>query len=475
MLLAAGCEVSIKEVGTFGRQPLEWFITDMGASEVVMDLLTQHSSFEEWEELCADRPLKLKEALQVAELVLRLVPDEQTATITLDNLRQRAGVSEYNWDKKYLHQIKQKLERDYLANQSSSVEGKPTSREERLNLEIKALIKEHEPIKRLFGVNDIAMRYSLSKADVYQLIREIGRNTETPKCESFSLDEFFDLESEGIEYLIPGLLPKGETILCAGMPKVGKTLLAVDAAFAIATGESDFLGEKVKQGKVLLISVDESAQSTKAKLLKRGFRRGDQLEIMTKWSIAQLNDLEAKLEDFRPDLVIIDSLKRITLGREISENSAEFADAIYQLKETTGKYGASCVLIHHVNKNADALGLERVRGSTAISGAVWGTWILDRIPKPDPKNSKKMIIDPADPTRVLSVTPRDSQGQNLRVELNPDNLSFSVCAESEEEQQAQQEKRTQQEKILDLLTEYAPKDSCKNKLDNLSRGRIMRR
>jgi RecA-family ATPase len=454
-LLAAGCEVSITELRTFGSQPLQWYITDVGAKNTVIDLVTQHISFEEWQKSRADKPLTLEEALEIAQLVFKNL-DGLDASIALEQLRRRCGVNEYQWNK-YLSQLREKLERDYLANQSSSVEGKPTSREERLNLEVKALIKEHEPIKRLFGVNDIAVRYSLSKPDVYQLIREIGRNTETPKCESFSLDEFLSLESEEIEYLIPGMLPKGETVLLAAMPKTGKTLLATDAAFAIATGESHFLGEKVKQGKVLLISVDESGQSTKAKLLKRGFRRGDQLQIMTKWSIGQLNDLEAKLEDFRPDLVIIDSLKRITAGREISENSAEFADAIYQLKELTGKYGASCILIHHTNKNGDAVGLERVRGSTAIAGAVWGTWILDRIPKPDPNNKKRMILDPADPTRMLSVTPRDSQGQNLKVELNPDNLSFSVCAESEEEQQAQQEKKTQKQKIFDLLAKCAPK------------------
>jgi|GEM_PF-2524467 len=454
-LLAAGCEVSVMEVRTFGPQPLEWFIGTVGARNAVIDLLSEYVSFQEWQKSCVDKPLTLEEALKIARLVIENL-EGLDASIALEELRRRAKVSEYNWDRKYLNQLKQKLEGDYLANQSSSVEGKPTSRQERLNLEIKALIKENEPIKRIFGVNDIAVRYSLSKPDIYQLMREIGRNTQTPECESFSIDELFDLESEGIEYLIPGMLPRGETVLCAGTPKTGKTLIAIDAAFAVATGESDFLGEQVKQGKVLLVSVDESAQSTKAKLLKRGFRRGDQLQIITKWDISQLNDLESKLEDFRPDLVIIDSLKRITLGRETSENSAEFADMIYQLKELTGKYGAACILIHHTNKNADAVGIERVRGSSAIAGATWGIWLIDRIPKPDPKNAKRMIIDPADPTRILSVTPRDSQGQTLRLELNPDNLSFSIAAETEEEQQAQQEKKTQQSLILDLLSKYAP-------------------
>jgi hypothetical protein len=52
--------------------------------------------------------------------------------------------------------------------------------------------------------------------------------------------------------------------------------------------------------------------------------------------------------------VIIDSLRRINAGREISENSAEFADQIYELKELLTRYGASGIIIHHANKNPDA-------------------------------------------------------------------------------------------------------------------------
>jgi Fe2+ or Zn2+ uptake regulation protein len=142
------------------------------------------------------------------------------------------------------------------------------------------------------------------------------------------------------------------------------------------------------------------------------------------------------------------------MGREISENSAEFADMIYQLKELTGKYGAACILIHHSNKNPEALGVGRIRGNTSIAGAVWGTWIIDRIPVPDPNNPKRLIIDPSDPKRTLSIIPRDTQGQNLKIELNPDNLSFSP---SDEEDEAQEERKTQKQQILELLAKYAPK------------------
>jgi hypothetical protein len=122
--------------------------------------------------------------------------------------------------------------------------------------------------------------------------------------------------------------------------------------------------------------------------------------------------------------VIIDSLKRITKGSPVSENSAEFADNIYSIKETLTRYGASGVLIHHTSKNPELLGVYQVRGSSAISGAVWGHLLLHPIPRKDPEQKNKLKVDPADPMRVLAVHARDSSGQELRIELNPENSSW---------------------------------------------------
>lgn len=157
-------------------------------------------------------------------------------------------------------------------------------------------------------------------------------------------------------WLINNLLPLGETIILAGAPKSGKTLLAIDAAFAVATGES-FLGESVSQGRVLIISVDESPNSTKVKLMKLGFRKSDadNVRVMIQFDVTQMAKLEADLESFKPSLVIIDSLNRINHKQEISENSAEFADNIYTLKDLLTRYGASGILIHHTNKNDESL------------------------------------------------------------------------------------------------------------------------
>lgn len=161
--------------------------------------------------------------------------------------------------------------------------------------------------------------------------------------------------------------------------------------------------------------------------------------------------LEAELENFRPDLVIIDSLKKITAGKEISENSAEFADNIIALNDMLTRYRAAGILVHHANKGADAIGVERARGSTAIVGACWGVWMLDRIPKPDPNNAKRMIVDPKDPKRILTATSRDSEGTTLNIEFNAENNSWEFMGEVGIEEQEARQQQSHRERIMNVL------------------------
>lgn len=323
--------------------------------------------------------------------------------------------------------------------------GRPTNTTNRLKLEIQALMAEADPISRIQKRSEICSHYRVSAKDVEAVIASTSNEMRKVREKPLSLDDFLSQGSEAIEWIIPGLLPKGETALLTAMPKVGKTLLAVDLAFCLATGESSFLGESHKPAKVLFISVDESPRSTRAKLLKRGFRMGDpNIQIWNKWDISQMTDLESVLEDFRPDLTIIDSLKRITLGKEISENSAEFGDMIYELKETLERYGSAGLLIHHSNKNTEQTGLGCVRGNTSIVGAVWGVWQLDYQRTSNQK--EKATYNPADPARRLTVSARDVQGQALDLELDPEQNSFKRL-----ESEGDRETKSQADQILQLL------------------------
>jgi hypothetical protein len=330
--------------------------------------------------------------------------------------------------------------------------------DERLKLELKALLSETDPIKRMRRRAEIASHYRLKTSDIEQALKYLDERSKTSKPRRMGLDELFDLPQTGAEYVIPGMLPVGETALLVADPKAGKSLLAYDAAFAIATGESHFLGEPTKQGKVLIIQCDESISTARGRLLKRGFRHEDKgnVQFVDSFNITQLDLLEEWLESFRPTLVIVDSLRRISAGRELSENSAEFADAVYQLKELITRYNAAGILIHHSSKNQEAVGVGRVRGSSAIAGAVWGVWQLDHIPKPDPNNKKRLIIDPKDPTRILSIIARDTEGQRLRIELDPENNHWLNLGEDGVEESELQERKTNATRIVELLKRVSP-------------------
>jgi hypothetical protein len=424
-----------------------------GVAEIVCAASKQ--SFETWESITNETRLELEDALELASDTLQaFYAGEITSkrrNIDLEKLRRRCAVdSSFKWDK-YIADLEAEIHAAVDAK-------KAQNRHERVRLELQALLKEVDPLKALDGKKFIAQRYGYKLSEIEQLLKYIDQTSKLAKPRSLSLDELFSLPRQGIDYLIPGMLPVGECALLVASPKAGKSLLAYDAAFAVATGEDTFLGETVKQGKVLIIQCDESIGSATGRLIKRGFRKEDaaNVQFMDSFNIFQLPELEERLETFRPDLVIIDSLRRISIGTSVSENSAEFADAVYKIKELLFRYSAAGILIHHTNKNQDALGVERVRGSSAIAGAVWGVWELSHIPKPDPNNKKRLIIDPKDPTRILNITARDIEGQRLKIELDPENNHWISLGEDGVEEGETANRKTCEAKILELLKSVSP-------------------
>ena len=452
-LLARTLSATGKTVSVFVcHDPLELSIHTMGHNAAMM-ILQQKLSYAEWLNEIKEAPLSLEDAVAIATDILFFQPESVERTIELDTLGRRAKVSDYKWSKDYLAAIKAQLEKSLNLPSSEKKSAK-----ERLRLDIQALLKETDVLDYEVTRADIQSRYRLNHKALEKIIHSISQLSQEAESVDLGLDELFDQPTNNVEYLIPGMLPLGEAALLIANPKAGKSLLAYDAAFAVATGEDTFLGERCLRGKVLIIQCDESTATAKGRLLKRGFRRedGPNVRFMPKFNITQLGALERSLESFRPKLVVIDSVRRICAGREISENSAEFADYIYQLKELCAKYNAALLLIHHSNKNADAIGVEKVRGSTAIAGAVWGVWELTQKPKTDPNNKKKLIIDPKDPTRLLSITARDVEGQRLLIELDPENnhwINRGVEGVNPEEVKKQ---KCHAGRVIELLKSVAP-------------------
>jgi KaiC/GvpD/RAD55 family RecA-like ATPase len=410
---------------------------DSQSQNPLADLLQSSSEQESDDNLPTKSKTKLsmREAAEEAREILRSERDELTTNILLEEVRQKTGMGDYAWE----HKIIKPLKRDMDA--------------ERFKLELLSLLQMSDPVERCRQIALLAPKYSMGAGTIKEAMALMKQRTQAPQIKRLTFEDLLDSESEAMDWLVPGLLPVGETVLLCALPKVGKSKLAIDLAFSVATGESRFLGQETKQGKVLLITPDASKMSLKQELTKRGFRKQDSpnLHIFPEWSIDQMAVLEEELENFRPDLVVIDSLKKITAGKEISENSAEFADNIIALNDMLKRYRVTGILVHHANKSNDAIGVERARGSTAIVGSCWGTWMLERIPKKDPNNAKRMIVDPKDPKRIFTATSRDAEGTTLNIEFNVENNSWEFMGEVGLDEQEAKQQSTYQERILRVL------------------------
>lgn len=376
------------------------------------------------------------EAIKEARKILIADHDELTSTILLDDIRLNAGISEYSWKNDYIKPLKREV------------------KQTKLKLEISLYTQETDIFKQIQFKQKICSNYSLNSVDFQTLVNYVEKQHTTPEKTVFSFEDFMNLESSAEDWLIPSILPIGETLLLTALPKVGKTLLANDIAYAVISG-TEVMGERAKQGKVLYIGSDETPRSLVRRFQSRGFdllaEAKTNLRIMNHLDLSNLSTLESELEDFKPNLVIIDSLTSITLDLGVSEKDSEFARYIYRLKDVLKKYNSSCVLIHHENKNSEAQGICKISGSARIPAAVWGIAQLSGGDKISDDPDKDLVK--GQNIRYLDLQPREGEKVKYLLEINPKGLwteqgIFDFKGDCDD---PQNQKKTQGERVLELL------------------------
>ena len=312
--------------------------------------------------------------------------------------------------------------------------------------ELKIIQQETNTAKRQFLLGELSQNSGRSLSLIRSIMLSLDEESVTPQKSEFKLNELTTMESDSQAWHVPGYLPQGELIILSAKPKVGKTLLATQLAKETLTGKS-FLGESVRQGKVLYVTSDESIKSMARRLKACGFADipqdlHDNFVVLTSFDITNQSPLQAKCQEFKPDLVILDSLTSISRKSGISENDAEFARPIYQLRDLLASVNAAGVLIHHDNKSKEAKGIDKMSGSGRIAAAAWGIWQLS--------------IDTQDSDRRrLDITPRETQASSHDLIINPKSQwdESGIYAYKGELGDESGEKRTASQQILAILKE----------------------
>ena len=208
------------------------------------------------------------------------------------------------------------------------------------------------------------------------------RPPEIADLEPINFEGFFD-EIEDQRFLVDPLLPEGRLVSLYAAGKTGKSLLTLEIAAKLALGEP-FLEEPVRDPKhVLYLDFEMTRFDLQSRMVDFGLDRNERTlnEYFHYYLLPSLHPLDtaeggaqilALVDHHEPELVIIDTLARVTDG---GENDADTYKSMYRhtfqpLKDR----GVTVLRIDHAGKN-DAKGQ---RGSSAKNDDVDVVWLLQR-------------------------------------------------------------------------------------------------
>lgn len=219
-----------------------------------------------------------------------------------------------------------------------------------------------------------------------------------------SLDDFIQNAGIGGQYLVPGLIPEKGLTVFAGEPRSFKTFAVLQLMLAVASGGTFFGLSPCRTGSVLYVS-EEGAKPMLAErfdVLRQSMAPVHEVRILhragvlfTEDSWSMVPHTVASLKD--PALVVFDSLAAMSVGNENS--TKDMAANLRPIQNLIGSHGVSVVLIHHLNKQADAQQRagRRLRGASALWAAIDAQLTFDRNTKNGlPLNTGKVVVEPKD-------------------------------------------------------------------------------
>lgn len=218
------------------------------------------------------------------------------------------------------------------------------------------------------GVNDLVEFFDSYDLDALRLL--VGRADRPAQSRFKPLDVITTPEPP--RWVIDGMICQGDLHLLIGEMNAGKSWITMAMTVALTEGWPSFLGHDViRPGRVLYFDEENPEDMVVERLQRLGLtaKGSENLRYVKDAGIRLDKDPDTVLDeamDFRPTLIILDSLTRIHTQDENSAGSmaALFNDAI---KPLAREADAAVVLIHHVNKSDGSATWKRARGSSDIT------------------------------------------------------------------------------------------------------------
>lgn len=176
------------------------------------------------------------------------------------------------------------------------------------------------------------------------------------------------------EWLLDGLICKGDITLMTGPPNIGKSFITMGLALAVAEGWPTFLGQPLRShGPVLCIDEENPVDVVYSRLLSMGMtaKGKENLHYYHRQGVRLDLNAEKVLDDaliIKPALITIDAMTRVHSQKEDDAGSINklFNEAIIPLGRETG---AAVIVIHAIGKG-DRQGWGKTRGSSDFEYAI---------------------------------------------------------------------------------------------------------
>lgn len=271
--------------------------------------------------------------------------------------------------------------------------------------------------------------------------------------------EIFNLELPSMNWVIPGLIGEGLTIL-AGKPKLGKSWLALAISLGISNGGYVLGKIAVQKYGVLYLALEDTARRMQDRIRQLNVKPSGNLKISFEWNRGESGaaDLDKFLTN-NPEtkLVFIDTLAKIKAVTNSRRNVYEIDyETIGTLKQIADRHRAAVVVVHHVRKGESDDPLEMVSGSTGLSGAADTILVLNR---------GRGQVD-----ATLFVTGRDVNEDELALQKDV-NAGWVLLGDAKEYQQSKDRRE-----IINLLSGkdgLSPKEISESIGKNLNNTRVI--
>ena len=192
----------------------------------------------------------------------------------------------------------------------------------------------------------------------------------TSRLRAYDVSRMLTSEPPPVPWVVEGLVARGVLTLLAGREGIGKSMLTIALAVAVASGGGDVAGLTCHGGRVLIVDAENGEAEVHRRIRSLGLpdeavaRIGiygcDAGDLLNEGGLGDLADV---LGAFGPDLLVLDSFASLWRG---DENKAEdVGPHLDALRNLIRSHGAGVLLLHHAGK---AMGTE-YRGSTAIGAA----------------------------------------------------------------------------------------------------------